>query len=119
MKLTKEQLASKAWSNVIVNITGESKSGKTHLAVRSAGPRYIAYLDRNTSLSYQLLRADEEGYLWDTDNEEVEEIPPIPYADLTKEEAEERVRRVESMAVKAITNATALGAEPTRRYVYH
>lgn len=109
MKLTKEQLANKAWSNVIINITGESKSGKTHLAVRSAGPRYIAYLDRNTSLSYQLLRADEEGFRWDADNEEVEEIPPIPYADLTKEEAQERVGRVERMAIKAIANAQSLG----------
>lgn len=109
MKITKEQLASKAWSNVVVNITGESKSGKTHLAIRSEGPRYVAYLDRNTSLSFQILKADSEGYPWDEVTEEVEEISPIPYADLTVDEAEKRVQAVEKMAERAITRSKVLG----------
>ena len=106
MKLTKDQLERTAWSNLIINITGESKSGKTHLAVRCRGPRYIANLDRNTSLSYQLVRADEEGFTW-TDLDEVETITPIPYSDLTVEEAEKRVRLVETLARRAIEQSKA------------
>ena len=107
MKATRQQLAEKAWANLIINITGESKSGKTHLAIRSDGPRYIAYLDRNTSLAYQLLSAEEDGFKWDEENEEYIEIAPVPYADLTSEEAERRVNAVWSFAKRAIQNATS------------
>ena len=113
MKITKEQLASKAWSNVVVNITGESKSGKTHLAIRSEGPRYVAYLDRNTSLSFQILKADEEGYSW-TEDDEIEEITPIPYDQLTVEEAEKRVQRVERLVSRAISRSKVLNSEGKR-----
>jgi hypothetical protein len=111
MKLTKEQLASKAWSNVVVNITGESKSGKTHLAIRSEGPRYVAYLDRNTSLPFQILKANEEGFEWDEVNEEIEEILPVPYESLTVDGAEQRVKLVESLALLAILRAKTLASE--------
>ena len=110
MKISKEQLAHKAWSNVVVNITGESKSGKTHLALRSEGPRYVAYLDRNTSLSFQILKAAEDGFEWDESNEEIEEITPIPYNELTVEEAEKRVNKVERLIARAISKSQALAS---------
>ena len=111
MKITKEQLERKAWSNIIVNITGESKSGKTHLAIRSTGPRYICYLDRNTSLPFQILKAHEGGFVWVDSEEEIEEISPLPYEELTVEEAERRVHTVEKLAKQAIARATVLGRE--------
>lgn len=111
MKITKEQLERKAWANVIVNITGESKSGKTHLAIRSEGPRYVAYLDRNTSLSFQILKAQDDGFEWNELNEEVEEILPVPYEQLTVELAEQHVRTVEKLADRAIVKSKVLGAK--------
>ena len=113
MKITKEQLANKAWSNLVVNITGESKSGKTHLAIRCDGPRYVAYLDRNTSLPFQILKAEDEGFTWDEANEEIEEITPIPYSELTVEEAEKRVQIVERLIGRAITKSKILASQGT------
>ena len=111
MKITKEQLERSAWSNVIVNITGESKSGKTHLAIRSEGPRYVAYLDRNTSLAFQILKADTEGFKWNEDSEEIELIAPMPYADLTVEAAEQHVKKVEALASRALIKSKLLAAQ--------
>lgn len=111
MKITREELERKAWSNVIINITGESKSGKTHLAIRSGGPRYIAYLDRNTSLPFQILKAEEDGFKWDEKIEEIEEITPIPYSNLTVDEAQRRVERVEKLIERALVRANILGQE--------
>lgn len=109
MKYTREELQQRAWRNIIINITGESKSGKTHLAVRSSGPRYIAYLDRNTALAYQLLNAEKEGFPYEL--VEVEEILPVPYESLTVEMAEEYVRKVEVLASRAIREAVQLGLQ--------
>ena len=111
MKITKEQLERKAWSNIIVNVTGESKSGKTHIAIRSEGPRYVAYLDRNTSLSFQILKAADDGFEWDEANEEIEEITPVPYSELTVEEAEKRVQVVERLITRAVSKAQVLASQ--------
>ena len=111
MKITKAELEKKAWSNVVVNVTGESKSGKTHLAIRSEGPRYVAYLDRNTSLSFQILKAADDGFEWDESNEEIEEVTPVPYSDLTVEEAEKRVQIVERLIGRAITKSKILASQ--------
>lgn len=110
MRINKNELSRRAWRNVIVNITGESKSGKTHLAIRSSSPRYIVYLDRNTTLAYQLLKAEEDGFPVREDLDEVLEIAPLPYADLTSEEAEDRVNRVWAFAKQATQKSEARGA---------
>ena len=114
MKVTKEELAKKAWSNVIINVTGESKSGKTHLAIRSSGPRYVAYLDRNTSLAYQLLKAEEDGFSYNEDEVDIEEILPIPYDQLDQARAEANVKKVEALISRALSNANKLRLEGKR-----
>lgn len=105
MRYTKDELARKAWQNIIVNITGESKSGKSHLAIRSDGHRYIVYLDRNTTLAYQLLSAEADGFPYVEDEVDILELPPIPYADLTVQEAENRVTAIWDFAKRAIQEA--------------
>ena len=105
MKYTRDELSRKAWQNIIVNITGESKSGKSHLAIRSDGHRYIVYLDRNTTLAYQLLSAEDDGFPYDELEVDILELPPIPYAELTVQEAENRVTAVWDFAKKAIQEA--------------
>lgn len=83
-----------AKSNVILAVFGESKSGKTHFAVRCQRPLYIAYLDPNTNLDYHLLNAEKQypGDVYKL------VIPPIRYEDLSKYEAQTRVDRVEEFA---------------------
>ena len=87
--------AVEAGQNVIVMVFGDSKTGKTHFAVRCERPLYIAYLDPNTNLPYHLLKAEKEGFVGEVF---MKVIRPIEYDQLTEKEAEKRVKEVEQFA---------------------
>ena len=83
---------------IILSLFGDTKSGKTHFAVRSSRPLYIAYLDPNAALDFHLAKASQEGY-----EGEVFKcvVPPMAYDDLTGPLAHQYVERVEAFAAWA------------------
>ena len=82
-----------AKKNMVITVFGDSKTGKTHFAIRCARPLYLAYLDPRPDIHQMLLKAESEGYEGPV---ELLVIPPIPYKDLSRYEAEARVRKVEA-----------------------
>lgn len=106
MELTPFTLAAaaeEAQKNVICSVFGDSKTGKTHFAIRCERPLYIAYLDPNTNLAWHLIEAAKEGY-----GEPIYRhvVPPMgalgrKYADLTDYDARVIVEGVEQFAEDA------------------
>ena len=64
-KFDHETAVENANRNLIVTVYGDSKSGKTHFAVRCERPLYMIYLDPLPSLDFALLKAEAEGYTGD------------------------------------------------------
>lgn len=90
--------------NIILSLYGDSKTGKTHFAVRSDGPRYIAYLDPNAALEFHLAKAYADGFTSDVYKCI---IPPVPYDDLSGPMAHNYVAQVEDFAKWARAQASA------------
>lgn len=87
--------------NFIVMAYGGPKSGKTHFAMQSQRPLYIAYLDTNPNLQTHLLKSCPD---W---GDEVYStvFKPMSYDDLTEGEAVKRIAEVEALAAWAKDNA--------------
>lgn len=100
-KTIAQQMAAR---NIIMSLYGDSKSGKTHFAVRCGRPLYIAYLDPNSALDYHLLKAEQDGYVGDIFKCVV---PPVSYDQLTGPKAHEIVGKVDAFAAWARREAKA------------
>ena len=100
-----------AQENCLVFVFGAPKTGKTHFALRSGNPRYVAYLDTLPVLEYAVLKAGTEGY--DPKAVEFLKVPPLlgkSYEDFTQADAQRIVQAVEDFAATARNKARAAKA---------
>lgn len=106
---TRNKALEEARRNVVLAGFGDSKTGKTHFAVRSAGPRYICHLDPNNTMAFEVTKADKQGY--PIEDEEgsplvfVEQFPVIALDNLTEEGAQEYLDRITRFAIWARNEA--------------
>lgn len=86
-----------AAKNFLVLAYGAPKAGKTHFAMQSQRPLYVAYLDTNPNLDTHLLKSSTE---W---GEEIFKLvmKPMKYEDLTQTEAQNRIQQIEAFAASA------------------
>lgn len=86
-----------AAKNFIVLAYGAPKAGKTHFAMQSQRPLYVAYLDTNPNLETHLLKSAPE---W---GDEIYKLvlKPMNYDDLTEAEAVGRITKLEEFAAEA------------------
>lgn len=96
-----------AAKNFLVLAYGAPKAGKTHFAMQSQRPLYVAYLDTNPNLDTHLLKSSPE---W---GDEVHKLvlKPMNYDDLTEAEATARIARLEEFAAEAKRYARERRAE--------
>lgn len=101
MKVQKYNVAAgheKAKQNFIVCYFGDAGTGKSYNLIRAGRPLYLVYLDPNPLMDYHLQMARKDGL---TDEVYPLAFNPLPYNQLTQEEAERRVREIEQFAVDA------------------
>lgn len=104
-----------ARTNVMVEVFGQSKSGKTHLIVRCARPLYVLHLDPNDNLDVHLLKAGDDF----PGEVHVVKVPPVRYSMLTEEEAKRRIAMAWEFADWARSEARehAAKGEPTGTFI--
>lgn len=93
--LTDERAREAVRKNLLLEVFGQSKTGKTHLAVRAERPLYVVMLDPNDNLDLHMLNMTKEGFegeVWDR------RYAPMRYSLLTQDEAERRVNAIWAFA---------------------
>lgn len=87
-----------AMRNVICQVSGMAKTGKTRFGLGSDGPRYFVSLDRNPTWRLSIMQSIERGY--DSPLHPLR-FDPLEYVLLTPDEALSRLRKVENFAREA------------------
>ena len=89
--------------NIILDVSGAPKTGKSHFAAHAARPLYIVYSDPNTNLDAILLKADDDLKEAGLATEPVFRLvmEPVPYEDLTRDEAVDRMAKAQQFAAWA------------------
>ena len=116
----------RASQNIVMTLFGDSKTGKTHFALRSGRPLYIVYLDAQQNLDDHLLKAavEENPITEKPFGDETYDWRMVPmngehYSDFTQKDAEKAIKEIEGFAEWAKARAVAAAAkdEPVGTFI--
>lgn len=103
---TPEQGLTDAKKSDLIGIYGQTKTGKSELCTSTNLNLYYAHLDPHDNIDEHLLARKAKGYLSPV---HLKKYPPMPYKNLTKEEAQRRVEDLEQFAADARAECVTKG----------